>query len=141
MCFFLISVQKFPNPSLPKSDWISSINVECGWGKKWDPPSVPGFSRSNSYLLLSILFTSLQTNWNNLRLLVNLINLGCLTHPLPCGTIEMGFEHLHWEPIQFGAHLRTVRLRVWMWAAHTGTHAALASLSWATITTHLILIW
>ena len=92
MCFFLISVQKFPNPSLPKSDWISSINVECGWGKKWDPPSVPGFSRINSYLLLSILFTSLQTNWNNLRLLVNLINLGCLTHPLPCGTIEMGFE-------------------------------------------------
>jgi hypothetical protein len=38
-----ISVHRFPDATKPKSDWTSSIDVKCGWGKAWDPPFVPGF--------------------------------------------------------------------------------------------------
>ena len=38
--FFL--VYRFPNNSLPKSSWASTLQVVCGWGKSWSPPAVTG---------------------------------------------------------------------------------------------------
>ena len=35
-------VYKFPNDSLPKSEWVNTLDVRCGWDKKWDPPTVKG---------------------------------------------------------------------------------------------------
>ena len=36
------SVYRFPNYSLPKSEWSSTLQVKCGWAKQWDPSSVSG---------------------------------------------------------------------------------------------------
>jgi hypothetical protein len=33
---------RFPFENLNKTDWPSTIEVKCGWGKAWDPPTVPG---------------------------------------------------------------------------------------------------
>jgi hypothetical protein len=39
---YFFTVQRFPNFSLPKSEWTTTLEVNCGWGKQWDPPSVLG---------------------------------------------------------------------------------------------------
>lgn len=36
------SVYRFPNYSVPKTNWQTSLQVKCGWAKTWDPPSVLG---------------------------------------------------------------------------------------------------
>jgi hypothetical protein len=39
---FFWTVYRFPNFSLPKSEWTSTLEVRCGWGKQWDPPTLLG---------------------------------------------------------------------------------------------------
>ena len=39
---FYNTVYRFPNFSTPKSDWSSTLDVSCGYGKQWDPPTVLG---------------------------------------------------------------------------------------------------
>ena len=36
------SVYRFPNYSLPKTEWKTNLQVRCGWAKTWDPASVLG---------------------------------------------------------------------------------------------------
>ena len=37
------SVERFPDSSNPdKSKWSPTLDVVCGWGKSWDPPTVIG---------------------------------------------------------------------------------------------------
>jgi hypothetical protein len=36
-------VYKFPDDSISdKSKWSSTLEVKCGWGKAWDPPTIIG---------------------------------------------------------------------------------------------------
>ena len=39
---FFHPVYKFPNFSLPKSEWRQTLDVSCGYGKQWDPPTILG---------------------------------------------------------------------------------------------------
>jgi hypothetical protein len=33
---------RFPDENKNRTDWSSTLTVKCGWGKAWDPPTVPG---------------------------------------------------------------------------------------------------
>ena len=37
-----IIVYRFPDDLVPKSSWSSTFQVNCGWGKTWNPPLVTG---------------------------------------------------------------------------------------------------
>ena len=36
------AIYRFPQEGIAKEDWLSTLDVKCGWANQWDPPNVYG---------------------------------------------------------------------------------------------------